>query len=65
MCHRSELCQLQICNSENVVTNCDLTKSQQKSYFWTFCDHNEGIGGSRRATEILILFFKSKIERIF
>jgi hypothetical protein len=24
--------------------NCNLTRSGQKPDFWTFCDHNKGIG---------------------
>jgi hypothetical protein len=32
---------------------CDLTKCGQITYFWTFCDHDEGISWSRRPTKIL------------
>jgi hypothetical protein len=35
------------------ILNIYLTKSGQNAGFWTFCDHNEGIGWSRRATKIL------------
>jgi hypothetical protein len=38
--------------------NLYLTKFGQNADLWTFCDHDQDIGGSRRAAKIL------KIERI-
>jgi hypothetical protein len=40
-------------------SNIHLTKSGQNAYLWTFCDHDEGIGGSRQAAKFL------KLKRFF
>jgi hypothetical protein len=39
--------------------NTYLTKYGKNADFWTFCNHGEGIGWSRRAAEVL------NIERFF
>jgi hypothetical protein len=35
-----------------------LTKSGQNADLWTFCDHDEGISGSRQAAKILKIEIK-------